>query len=27
MLPLADLPRGALHLGFENFVCDPAQEI
>lgn len=27
VLPFADLPRGALHLGFEDFVGDPAQEI
>jgi hypothetical protein len=27
VLPFADLPRCALHLGFENFVGDPAQEI
>jgi len=27
VLPFADFPRGALHLGFENFVGDPAQEI
>jgi hypothetical protein len=27
VLPFADLPRGALHLGLEDFVGDPAQEI
>jgi hypothetical protein len=27
VLPFADLPRDALHLGFEDLVGDPAQEI
>jgi hypothetical protein len=27
VLPLADLPRSALHLGLEDFIGDPAQEI
>jgi hypothetical protein len=26
MLPFADFPRDALHLGFEDLIGDPAQE-